>query len=131
MAGIPDYIRGRLYLLFPAIAALVSGYGLMEAEKAELWLALAAALLGGGNLLAAAYTPQRKAAPPTPPPPPEPRSDALTQPPTLYAPSIPAALLALAKDLADGETSAVVRLPDGRPVTIGVSIHEMFRPRPS
>ena len=50
--------RRRIYVVAAAVIPLVVAYGLLSAEQAPLWLALAAAILGAGPAtLAAKNTP--------------------------------------------------------------------------
>ena len=51
-------LRGWLYSILAALAAVGVGYGVITAEQGGLWLALGAAVLGVGNLIAARNVPR-------------------------------------------------------------------------
>lgn len=56
----PEHVRHRIYLVLTALAPLAIFYGLVVAEEAALWLAVAAAVLGGGTALAAVNTSSKR-----------------------------------------------------------------------
>lgn len=130
---IPDHVRGKLYILIPAVGALLAWYKIADEREIDLWIGLVFALLGGGNLLAAAYTPQVKDRSSTPAAKPQttqasgvPGWDYPAAAPVPPAANVLAAAVDLAKQLGDlshADAKAVsIPLPDGRSARVQLSI---------